>query len=223
MGEHSAPSNSVISTSGAFAAIVAGAALASGIGIPESNSATAEAAVSSGSTDILNAIAECESGGKVNVVNSSGHGGLFQFDAQTWRSVGGTGLPQNASTSEQYKRAALLLASRGTQPWDASKACWSKKIGSAPKVNLTKVAPKKVVVKPSPKPRTTVSTPIHDAARAATAPVQQTSGKHVVTKGDTLSQIAAAHGIGDYMTIFNKNRHLISNPDRIFPGQVLTL
>lgn len=229
MGEHSAPSTPLITTSGAFAAIIAGAALTSTLGVPEGNSAIAEASVSSGSTDILNAIAECESGGKVNVVNASGHGGLFQFSQATWSSVGGAGSPQNASAAEQYKRAALLLARDGTGPWLASKACWSKNVGSTPKVSLSKIATppptvhkKAAVAKPKVAPPV-VSTPIHDSVKAATTPAQTIQGKHVVRAGDTLSQIAASHGIGDYMMIFNKNRHLISNPDRIFPGQVLTL
>lgn len=83
--------------------------------------------------DTLDAIAQCESGGNENASNGS-HFGLFQFDLATWRSVGGTGDPRDASAAEQRTRAETLLARRGTQPWDASKSCWSKKVStSAPK------------------------------------------------------------------------------------------
>jgi hypothetical protein len=51
---------------------------------------------------------------------SSGGGsycGLFQFDAQTWGSVGGSGSPCAASPAEQWARARELQRQRGNQPW----------------------------------------------------------------------------------------------------------
>jgi resuscitation-promoting factor RpfB len=63
-------------------------------------------------------VAECESGGNPRAVNPSGkYHGLFQFDRQTWRSVGGKGSPSDASASEQLKRAKRLYAERGASPW----------------------------------------------------------------------------------------------------------
>ncbi len=50
-------------------------------------------------------------------------------------------------------------------------------------------------------------------------------GVYVVRSGDTLSGIAREH-LGDegrWSEIFDVNRELISDPDQIFPGQVLTL
>jgi len=50
-------------------------------------------------------------------------------------------------------------------------------------------------------------------------------GVYVVQSGDTLSKIAEQH-LGDsgrWSEIFDVNKELIDNPDRIFPGQVLTL
>jgi hypothetical protein len=46
-----------------------------------------------------------------------GYRGLYQFDCQTWRSVGGSGDPAAASPAEQTKRAAILQSQRGTSPW----------------------------------------------------------------------------------------------------------
>jgi hypothetical protein len=63
-------------------------------------------------------IAQCESGGNPRAVNPNGHYGKYQFDLQTWQSVGGSGNPVNASEAEQDKRAAILYSQRGGQPWE---------------------------------------------------------------------------------------------------------
>ncbi|ONI68350.1 transglycosylase [Kribbella sp. ALI-6-A] len=63
-------------------------------------------------------VAQCESGGNPRAVNPTGkYHGLFQFDRQTWRSVGGTGTPSKASAAEQLMRAKKLYAQRGASPW----------------------------------------------------------------------------------------------------------
>ncbi|WP_310911885.1 ubiquitin-like domain-containing protein [Lipingzhangella rawalii] len=74
-----------------------------------------------GDVDNLNwaALAECESGGDPTVVNPAGpYYGLYQFDEPTWQSVGGTGLPSEASPSEQTMRAKMLYEQAGgSSPW----------------------------------------------------------------------------------------------------------
>ena len=62
-------------------------------------------------------VANCESSGNPRAVNGGGYYGLFQFDLQTWRSVGGSGNPINASAAEQLMRAKKLYAQRGASPW----------------------------------------------------------------------------------------------------------
>ncbi|MFI5711268.1 transglycosylase family protein [Kribbella sp. NPDC051620] len=62
-------------------------------------------------------VANCESSGNPKAVNPAGYYGLFQFDLQTWRSVGGTGNPTKASAAEQLMRAKKLYAQRGASPW----------------------------------------------------------------------------------------------------------
>jgi resuscitation-promoting factor RpfB len=62
-------------------------------------------------------VANCESGGNPRAVNAAGYYGLFQFDLQTWRSVGGSGNPTKASAGEQLMRAKKLYAQRGASPW----------------------------------------------------------------------------------------------------------
>lgn len=64
------------------------------------------------------ALAQCESGGRPDAVDPSGtYGGLYQFDTQTWRGLGGRGRPQDASAEEQTYRAKKLYVRRGTSPW----------------------------------------------------------------------------------------------------------
>jgi hypothetical protein len=66
----------------------------------------------------LQAIAACESGGDPSAVDASGtYRGKYQFDLQTWASVGGSGDPAAASEAEQDKRAAALYARAGATPW----------------------------------------------------------------------------------------------------------
>jgi hypothetical protein len=66
----------------------------------------------------LDAIAACESGGDPTAVDASGtYRGKYQFDLQTWASVGGSGDPAAAPEAEQDYRAALLMSRAGSSPW----------------------------------------------------------------------------------------------------------
>jgi Transglycosylase-like domain len=65
-------------------------------------------------------LARCEAGGNPHAVDPSGrYGGLYQFDSRTWHSLGGRGLPQDASPGEQTDRARELYQRRGLAPWPA--------------------------------------------------------------------------------------------------------
>jgi LysM repeat protein len=82
---------------------------------------SAERPSSSGSVSMSAAwrkVANCESSGNPRAVSPNGkYLGLFQFDMQTWRSVGGSGSPAKASAAEQLLRAKKLYAQRGNSPW----------------------------------------------------------------------------------------------------------
>ena len=83
-------------------------------------STPAQTTSSSSSNSGLNwdGLAACESGGDASVVSSNGlYHGLYQFDAQTWQSVGGSGVASDASAAEQTERAQMLYDQRGSQPW----------------------------------------------------------------------------------------------------------
>jgi uncharacterized protein YabE (DUF348 family) len=53
------------------------------------------------------ALARCESGGRANADNPPFYG-MYQFRLGTWQAVGGSGLPSQATASEQTYRAQLL-------------------------------------------------------------------------------------------------------------------
>jgi hypothetical protein len=66
----------------------------------------------------LAAIAACESGGDPGAIGGGGlYRGKYQFDFQTWASVGGTGDPAAAPEAEQDMRAAMLYERAGAVPW----------------------------------------------------------------------------------------------------------
>jgi uncharacterized protein YabE (DUF348 family) len=86
---------------------------------PEENGGGGGGGNVGGGVDGLNwaALAECESGGNPRAVNPNGHYGLYQFSLSTWRSVGGSGNPIDASAGEQTYRAKLLYKKAGAGQW----------------------------------------------------------------------------------------------------------
>ncbi len=82
--------------------------------------AAVSAAVSGGVWDRL---AACESGGRWHLSTGNGFYGGLQFTLSSWRAVGGSGYPHQASKAEQIARAEKLMAIQG---WGAWPACSSK-------------------------------------------------------------------------------------------------
>ncbi len=73
--------------------------------------------------DVWAALARCESGGNPQAVSSNGlYYGLYQFSVGTWRAMGGSGLPTQASAAEQTARAQALQARSGWGQWPACSA-----------------------------------------------------------------------------------------------------
>ncbi len=65
-----------------------------------------------------------ESGGNSQVMNSSGHYGLYQFSASTWAAYGGSpGSFGNASVAEQNQVFSNALAAGGQSNWSAYDGC----------------------------------------------------------------------------------------------------
>ncbi|MBM7821056.1 uncharacterized protein YabE (DUF348 family) [Cellulosimicrobium cellulans] len=68
---------------------------------------------------VWGALAQCESGGNPATNTGNGYYGLYQFSASTWRAMGGSGLPSEASAAEQTQRAQALQARSGWGQWPA--------------------------------------------------------------------------------------------------------
>lgn len=83
-----------------------------------SGSATTNQFAGNGNVDALMSRTRMrESSNNYATNTGNGYYGAYQFDLQTWQSVGGKGLPSDASPAEQDMRAKLLYAQRGCQPW----------------------------------------------------------------------------------------------------------
>lgn len=88
---------------------------------PAPKPAPATSSTGSGGWAIPGYIVNCESGGNWNAVNpSSGAGGAYQIMPSTWQAYGGTGLPEDASPSEQSAIARKIWNSAGPSAWSCA-------------------------------------------------------------------------------------------------------
>lgn len=99
-----------------------GLTLALGVADAAALGGAASAASSDANWDRL---AACESGGRWNINSGNGYFGGLQFNLATWRSVGMSGYPHEASRAVQIAAANRLHDARGFQPWPAC----SRKLG----------------------------------------------------------------------------------------------
>jgi resuscitation-promoting factor RpfA len=161
------------------------------------------------------AVAQCESGGNWSINTGNGYSGGLQFAPGTWRANGGTGSAHNASREEQIRVAENVLKSQGIGAWPVC----GKKSGSAGGTAKKATAPAKQAAPKAKKATPKVTKP---AKPAATAPVQNVAGDYTVKAGDTLSTIAEQLNVaGGWQSLAQKNKSTVSNPNLIFPGQVL--
>jgi len=81
-------------------------------------------ASTSGDSSFQQCVIERESGGNSQVMNSSGHYGLYQFSASTWAAYGGNPADfGNASASEQNQVFDNAIAQGGQGNWSAYDGC----------------------------------------------------------------------------------------------------
>ena len=79
-----------------------------------------EVSSSGGSTSgnsVWDRLAQCESGGNWSINTGNGFYGGVQFSASTWRAMGGSGLPHQASRETQIAVAKKLQARAGWGQW----------------------------------------------------------------------------------------------------------
>ncbi len=78
----------------------------------------------SGSSSFQECVIAAESGGNSQVMNSSGHYGLYQFSASTWAAYGGNPADfGNASVAEQNQVFDNAIAAGGQSNWSAYDGC----------------------------------------------------------------------------------------------------
>jgi LysM repeat protein len=147
-------------------------------------------------------LAQCESGGNWSTNTGNGYYGGIQFNTTTWRAMGGTGMPNQASKAQQIAVAERTLAAQG---WNAWPAC-SRKMGlrgNAANPGGNPPAARKL------------SVPAKAAAKATSS-----GGSYTVKRGDTLGKIAAAHGTS-WKSLYDANRGAIANPHVLKVGVTL--
>jgi hypothetical protein len=204
------------------------------LGVITLTTGTAQAAT--GST--WDRLAQCESGGNWSINTGNGYSGGLQFSPSTWRAYGGTAYASSAylaSRSAQIAVAQRVLASQGWRAWPAcsAKLGLRGKSGGGSSASTYSVPRRTAARHRAPetsrsqirKPLATTSSHVrkHQASGARSAPpiASARGATYVVKPGDTLSQIAARHGIsGGWQKIYALNRAQIGgDPDLIFPGQ----
>jgi hypothetical protein len=85
----------------------------------------AGSASAGGSTAQFERLAQCESGGNWSINTGNGYYGGLQFNLGTWRGVGMSGYPHQASKATQIAAGQKLHSQRGWGPWPAC----SRKLG----------------------------------------------------------------------------------------------
>jgi LysM repeat protein len=86
--------------------------------------ATASASYSAPSGSFQQCVINSESGGNSQVMNSSGHYGLYQFSYSTWVANGGSpGSFGSASVAQQNQVFSQTVASSGTSAWAPYDGC----------------------------------------------------------------------------------------------------
>ena len=96
--------------------------------VPQSSAEVAEPAQSAGTYTGSGSFQECvissESGGNSQVMNSSGHYGLYQFSSSTWAEYGGNPADfGDASVAEQNQVFDNAIAAGGQSNWSAYDGC----------------------------------------------------------------------------------------------------
>lgn len=174
---------------------VTAVATTAGLGSALLPAATAQAAPDSA----WDALAACESGGNWAIDTGNGYFGGLQFSQSTWDAYKPTGAPARADMATRAQQIAAAEATLAAQGWDAWPVCSTKAgvRGYAPTPQPAPVAVKK-------------------AATAA-------PGTYTVVAGDWLSKIGQRVN-EDWHQIYADNTSVIgADPNRIFPGQVLSL
>jgi nucleoid-associated protein YgaU len=183
------------------------------------------------------AVAQCESGNNWSINTGNGYYGGLQFSQGTWNAYGGgkyASTANQASRSQQIAVAEKVLAGQGIGAWPVcgkragssasytsrnSEGTSQRSSRSSQRSESSSTRSQSGSVKYYPKK--------HRSTQRTDATVRTSSagtGSYVVKAGDTLSKIAASHGVdGGWRAIWAANRGSIENPNLIFIGQRISL
>ena len=220
--------------------IAAAAAAGAGVTLPLIASGAAHA-----SSINWDAVAQCESGGNWAINTGNGFYGGLQFTEQTWLGYGGgayASYANEASRTEQIAIAEKVLAGQGIGAWpvcgphgytsggsytttnangagsSSSSSSGSSNKSYTPSHSYSSTTPSSSGSKSSS--GSTGSTDSDDTPSIPATPAG--SHSYTVVPGDTLSGIAASHGLKNWQTLYGENEKVVgSNPNLIFPGQTL--
>jgi nucleoid-associated protein YgaU len=214
-------------------------------GVALSASAASAAVPSATPSSVWDSLAQCESSGNWGINSGNGFSGGLQFTPSTWAAFGGTGSAANATREQQIAVAERVQAGQGWGAWPAcsatlgltgtvapqstpvapvAKAPVAKApVAAAPKAAAPKAAAPKAAapkaVAPKAAPKAVAAAPARHAAA-----VKLSGETYTIKSGDTLSKIASKLNItGGWQSLADANAASISNPNLVFPGQVLQL
>jgi nucleoid-associated protein YgaU len=188
------------------------------------------------------AIASCESGNNWSINTGNGYYGGLQFNQGTWNAYGGgayASTANRASRSQQIAVAEKVLAGQGIGAWPVC----GKRAGSSAGYSNSNTqgntgsqqsSSKRSSSKRYSSPQKQSGTTYKHYTKKRQATTEQSdstvrtsaagTGSYVVKSGDTLSKIAAAHGVaGGWRSVWAANRGSIANPNLIFIGQRISL
>lgn len=137
------------------------------------------------------ALRGCESGGNYAINTGNGYYGAYQFSASTWRSLGFSGLPHQASPATQDAAAAKLQASQGWAPWPgcARKLGLGSRTVAAP-APAPKAAPRPAAA-PAPvrvTPKVTAPAPARASRTRTAVPAALPAGRVAYAPGLVVAQ-----------------------------------
>jgi LysM repeat protein len=206
-----------------------------GVALSASAANAAVPAATAGS--VWDSLAQCESSGNWGINSGNGFAGGLQFSPSTWAAYGGTGSAASASREQQIAVAEKVQASQGWGAWPSCAASLGLSGGA--------IAPQSTPVQAAAVPAPAAKAPVRYAAPKAAAPksvapkavapktaaparhvasVALSGQSYTIQSGDTLSKVAEKLNIsGGWQMLADANAATISNPNLVFPGQVLHL
>jgi nucleoid-associated protein YgaU len=146
---------------------------------------------------------------------------LVNQNAAAWCDRSSTRI-DNEGTTVSGPEPSMLTAGIAVRPAcdtyaPDGRVSWARSAASADAMTPPVVLPQRGNV------RVSATTPKPPELAIGSRSSSQSTTTYSVRLGDCLSDIAASHNIADWQQLYAVNRRGISNPDLIYPGQLLRL